>query len=202
MRRRFRRGFRRGSRGPTRNREWTSFTTSLTNNYDEPDTAFLAPNAVARSWILDPGLVAELWDEPTIVRMNLCPIIFLAGPNSVAVGDYNYTLRGGLITWKHAVIDPPGSTTLDGIDPGDSSMDWMWWIETHLRHRNTGTADFLGGNSHDFAGGGGIVEVKSKRKLELGYGLVAAFHVVPWSYPNAPGGVAVHISGRILLLNH
>lgn len=200
---RFRRRFpRRGTSRPIRNREWTSFTTSLTNNYDEPDTAYLAPNAIARSWILDPGMVADIWDEPTIVRMNLTMQAWVAGPNSVIVGDYNYTVRGGFITWKHAVIDPPGSTTLDGIDPGDSSLDWLWWIEMHFRHRNTGTADFNGTQFWDFSGGSGIVPVKSKRKLELGYGLVAAFHCVPWSYPNAPGGVALHSAGRILLLNH
>lgn len=176
-----------------------SFTTSLSGNgYDQPDTIHMTPGSVARSWILSPADVADLWDEPTVVRMLLAPAIFQAGTNAIVVGDYNTTVRGGVIAWKHTIDAAPVSTSMDGLDPSDGGLDWLWWGEAHLNHTNL---QFLGTQFADYTGGSGVVDVRTKRKLELGYGLVGAFHCLPWSFP-AGGGAWFHLNGRILLLNH
>lgn len=201
--RRFRRRHR-GSRS-MRNREWIGFTTSLNNDYAKPDEILLESDDVLRSWILTPEEVASFWDEPTIVRLLLGFSCYQAGSPTRVTSDYRSTIRGGLITWKHAIQGTPVSTSLDGLDPSDSTADWLWWQEIHFQHTTvnqfgTSTVEGMVTAPH------GRYEVKAKRKLELGYGLVLAFHCIPWSFPAAgaspAGGALLHVSGRILVLNH
>lgn len=187
----------RGTSRPVRNREWLSFTTGL--SYSQPRLeSFLAGNSF-RAWAIDPAQALELWDEPTIVRMLLWPQIFIGTTPSVTTGDYRMTLRGGFLTWKASTISTV-TTELDGIDPEDGSLDWLWWNESFFGHFSTAS---VGSQSHDFTGGdAGYVNVKAKRKLELGYGLAGCWKLVSDSIPATTGYIDFHVAGRVLLLNH
>lgn len=198
----FRRRFRGRSRGtsrPIRNREWSGFTTAQAGgDYDTPRTVIMTPGQAFRAWIFDPLYCAEVWDEPTIVRMLLIPSVYLDASPIQTTGDYRQTLRGGIITWKHGINQAPAVTDFDGLDPGDPQLDWLWWGEYHFNHYSTIS---LGTQQQDFTGGSGTVNVKTKRKLELGYGLAGAFYNIADSTPSGVG-INLHLCGRILLLNH
>lgn len=184
-----------GTSRPIRNREWVSFTTGL--SYNEPRTEVLLDGASFRAWAIDPGQALTVWDEPTIVRMLIWPSIYLYATTTQSTADYTVTVRGGFLTWKGSTQGAIANE-LAGVDPNDGSLDWMWWNETHFNHFNL---LYLGTSLHDFTGNSGVVNVKSKRKLESGYGLVGAWVVLADGFPNTVG-VNLHMAGRVLLLNH
>lgn len=200
--RRFRRSRsgRRGMSRPVRNREWIGFTTG--GEYLEPETLILTAGDIFPAWVIDPPTAKTRWDEPTIVRLLLIPQVYVNATPTEATGDYRLTLRGGFLTWKSTsttgLVIP---SDLDGIDPSDPSADWLWWTESHFRHFN---AKAYGTNVHDFTGQGGFIDIRSKRKMELGYGLAGCFEVLADSTPGGANflGVSFHMAGRILLLNH
>lgn len=194
--RRFHTRARRSGR-PVRNREWMSFTTGLT--YGEPRLESMQGGQSFKAWAIDPTQALELWDEPTIIRMVLWPQIFIGTTASVTASDYRLTIRGGFIVWKASTITTV-STELDGLDPEDGSLDWLWWNESFFGHYGVQS---YGGNTHDFTGGGGYVNVKTKRKIEQGSGLVGAWKCLSDNYPSgSTGPINFHFAGRVLLLNH
>lgn len=200
--RHFRRGGsrRRGTSRPIRNREWTAFTTTQVGlTYDQPRSAVLTAGQVFKAWVLDPDYVQTQWDEPTIVRTLLAPQMFLNATTAQIAGDYRMTLRWGLITWKGATDVALPATGLDGVEPSDPTMDWMIWGEVHFNHFLTNN---LGTNEADFSGNSGWIDVRSKRKLERGYGLALGFKCLADSIPATAVGFEIFMSGRILLLNH
>lgn len=199
FRKRFR-SSRRSSSRPIRNREWVPWTTVESDGYtyEQPRPVVLYPGEALRSWILDPLYVAQRWDEPTIVRHVFVPTVFISGTSTQTNAAYRQTLRGGIITWKHGINQPVGPTDFDGLDPADGSLDWMWWGTFPLHHFSGMSFETV---VYDFTGLGGFLESKSKRKLELGYGLVLAFYNIPDSTP-IDVGLDVQAHGRILLLNH
>jgi len=199
--RRRRTSSRRGGR-PIRNREWIAFTTSTseTSGFAEPRTLFISPGGRAVNWIIDPQTARDEWDEPTVVRALIRSTLFIAGtPTQISTGGYRATLRGGLITWKASVTDPAlGDLSLDGLNPSDGEMDWLWWDEQHLWYQSgqyIGTEAFAGSQGDQ----NGKMDIRAKRKLEIGSGLVAAFELIADS---TSVGVWFHFDGRILLLNH
>lgn len=198
MPRRFRRSRRSGTSRPVRNREWLSFTTGET--YQQPRQQILFPGDRFAAWAIDPGQALALWDEPTIVRLLLVPTVYVHLSTAQATAEYRQTLRGGFLTWKGSTV---GEITgeLDGVDPQDGSLDWMWWAESHFGHWDL---KYLGSSAHNFSGTGGVVDVRAKRKLELGYGLVGAWECVADGYPAAAAfaGISFHMAGRVLLMNH
>jgi len=198
--RRRRSSSRRGTSRPIRNREWVPWTTveSAGYTYEEPRPVVLYPGQALRSWIITPGEAQSFWDEPTIVRHLFTPQVFVNGTTAQVQAAYRQTLRGGFITWKHGLTQATGPTDFDGLDPSDGALDWMWWGTFPLHH-------FSGMNFetvvYDFTGQGGFLESKTKRKLEMGYGLAMAFYNLPDSTP-IDVGMDVFFCGRILLLNH
>jgi hypothetical protein len=197
-----RRGFQRGRRGtsrPIRNREWFAFTTAASGtSYDLPRTQIITAGQAFKAWIMTPGQTLTFYDEPTVVRMLLYPQLYLAATSAQAAADYRITVRGGIIPWKGGTINLSTPTSLDGLDPDDATLDWMWWFEAHFNHYNL---TYLGTSNYDFTGNSGVVEVKSKRKLELGFGLAGAWTCLADSTP-AGVGANIHMAGRILVLNH
>jgi len=186
-----------GNRGVKRNREWITWTSSLASGYAVPNLIELAPGDRFNSWIITPEEAKDEWDEPTIVRSLLRFFVGVAGGPTVTSATYDLTVRGGLIVWKGNVNGPPAATALDDLDPQDGSLDWLWWDEAHLEHVGIDTFGF---NQLASSGTpqGGRIDVRSKRKMELGFGLVGAFENVAAASANA----RMMFSGRALLLNH
>lgn len=187
---------------PMRNREWVGFSSTTDDNgYYQPRTNILTPGQTLASWVIDPNTARDRWDEPTIARIILFPEILLSASPAEATAEFRQTFRGGFITWKGTSVAGGGpATELDGIDPEDPGADWLWWTESHFSHFNLLA---FGINFHDFTGGdAGYVNIKAKRKLELGYGLAGCFTNVADSSPGSPVGIEYHFAGRILLLNH
>lgn len=202
--RRFRRGFRRGTSRPVRNKEWIGFTTSNGGGYYEPDEILLLPGDELKAWIITPEEARTEWDEPTIVRLLLGGQIYQAGSPARFATDYRTTIRGGFCTWKSTVKGAPSVTSLDDLDGGDPGIDWLWWGEWHFQHT---ALNAIATQFTEFPGADhGKMDIRTKRKLELGYGLAGAFISEPHGFPFPPatptGGANVFFNGRILLLNH
>lgn len=180
------------------------FTTSLVQDFLQPDSILLQKGEVLKAWIIHPGEAASFWDEPTIVRLLLGGSIWQAGSPTRTSGDFRTTIRGGFITWK-AGLGTNILTDLDALDPEDPGLDWLWWIEVHFQHT---AIDTFATNEWDPSGAPhGKIDVKAKRKMELGYGLAGAFKCSDHTFPATPGvaptgGANIHMSGRVLLLNH
>ena len=166
--------------------------------YEEPRSVVLYPGQALRSWIISPAEAGNYWDEPTIVRHIFTPVIFVHGTSTQTNAAYRQTLTGGFIVWKHGLTQAEGPTDFDGLDPHDGALDWMWWGQFPLHHFSGMAFETV---VYDFTGLGGFIESKTKRKLELGYGLAMAFYNLPDSTPSDVG-MDVNFCGRILLLNH
>jgi len=192
-----RRGFRNNRGRSSRNKEWITWTSSLAAGYFTPNMIELAPGNLAVSWIIAPEDARIEWDEPTIVRSLIRFNLFLSGSPSVQASQYDATFRGGLITWK-GNTHPALPTSVPDIEPADGSLDWIWWDEIHLEHPTATNA--IGSTDAPSFGTDymGRMDIKSKRKMELGTGLLGAFILEPSSSVN----VYFMFSGRALLLNH
>lgn len=195
-------GFRRGRTSrPVRNREWfgwTTVTNSATDDYYKPGLGALAANQRAATWIIDPIEVANIWDEPTVVRLLLRANFFNAGTAADITNTYRNTVRWGIIAWKGSTLDPAtNSSALLGVDGQDPGLDWLYYDEYHFQHLNLeqgGTFDVLAHSTPYL----GKMDIRTKRKLELGYGLAQ----VVTNIPNSTGTIKYHINGRCLILNH
>lgn len=186
-----------GSSRPIRNREWITWTSSLASGYSVPNMIELAPTNLANAWIVTPEECRDEWDEPTVVRSLIRFHARPVGSTAALGGTWDATIRGGLIVWKGNVNGPPGLTSLDDLDPNDGSLDWLWWDEIHMEH-TTGDLLFNDGIESEATPQGGRIDIRAKRKMELGFGLAGAFVNVAASSIN----VRMFFSGRALLLNH
>jgi len=197
--RRTRRSSRSSGRGTKRNKEWIAWTTSEEGlSFEEPRTVFLGPGERAEFFIITPGAAQDEWDEPTIVRILPRFTTFVAGTLTQISGAYRSTIRGGLITWKGSTRDDTLlGPALAAIDPGDGSLDWLWWDDVHFWHEAGQYigSDTLSGFATPYLG---RMDIRTKRKLETGTGLAGCFECLA----DSGLGVWLHFSGRLLLLNH
>jgi len=182
-----------------RNKEWIQWTTSQEGlSFYEPRTVFLGPGDRAAYFILSPADVEAEYDEPTIIRILPRFTTYVAGTLTQLTGAYRTTVRGGLITWKGSTRDDTLLTAaLDSIDPNDGGLDWLWWDEVHFWHE---AGQYQGTQFLDSAGTQylGRMDIRTKRKMEVGTGLVGCFECLA----DSGLGAWLFFSGRLLLLNH
>jgi len=170
-----------------RNKEWTGFSTSPSGNFGEPGRIVLDPGDAFIEWLLDPDDALTFYDEPTIIRMLISDQCHAVAPNSAA--SISCSLYVGICVGKSDIATPPN------INPEFASTDFMYWNQWMMF--NGGTTDgFI--NVGPTRNGGDTIDLKSKRKLEAGNGLLITArcpvnnsHPVVWAW-----------NARILLLNH
>jgi len=182
----FRGGRRRQTGRPLRSREWTGFETSPSGIIGEPGRILFSANTSFTEWALDPDDVIELYDEPTIIRLLISDQCHPVAPNAAA--SIACSLYVGIMTSKDDSF-PPGIMFAD-----DATNDWLYW--SHWMMFNGGTSDgFI--NAGPTRNGGDTIDIRSKRKLETGEGLL----VCAYAAANNSHTVVWALNARCLLLN-
>lgn len=200
---RFRRTFsrRRTSSGRgKRNREWAGWETFTAGTANRRPWTLAPGVTTATSWILPPSEAISEYDEPTLVRLLIRHWAIVVPPD-FATTIYEITYLVGIIVVRGEVGATPGD--IDGIPSvalERSDQDYVWRDSIHFSR-------FTAGGAQPLLSPGGInqpqqneiLEIRSKRKIPQGHGLLYFNYVTSDSFG---GNVVGYTSGRFLLLNH
>lgn len=173
---------------------WTGFETSPTSTPGEWGSIKLNPGDFVTSWILDPNDANEFYDEPTLVRLLLRMTAITAVLTANVNNDYEAHVFAGITTFKYDLFPLPY------FSAADPTRDWLWWSSFQLYH---GAGEYANIFSMPASGGmqQGTYDIRSKRKLPEGYGLMLAIENYDIGLAAATP-IRFYIGGRYLLLNH
>lgn len=198
---RFRR--RRSSRGrasPQRTREWLMWETIETGTgYHRP--FLLGANQSSSNWLLDPDTCSNYYDEPTLVRLLIRTWAYAVPPS--ASTSFETHLWSGIIVARGVTPATGGILAVPAIDARRGDYDWLWWQSVHFSRLTSpfGVVPGIGELPASFGPYGGVIDIKTKRRIPQGHGLLY-YNYVPNSPDFANASVAGYTSGRMLLLNH
>lgn len=185
-------------------KEWFNWETIETGTwYHRP--AILSPGAVQNAWLITPSDAHNQFDEPTIIRLLIRSWSIAAPPNAGA-GDYDISFWQGLLVTR-GEADTAGS--MDGtpeITAERGDFDWLWWDSVHF-HRwwtaiGTPVGYAMNNKPADFGPYGGVVDLRTKRRIPQGYGLLYCWATSPGPLDGIGAAVRTYTTGRCLLLNH
>lgn len=196
---RFRRSFRSRRSSPRRTREWLGWST-LEAGTANVRTMTLFPNQTSTNWILFPSAALAQYDEPTAVRF-LINHWWTPVPTDFATSDMEITIVTGIIAVRGEISGTGGIDGIPNVAVQRGDQDYIWREERHFaRFQNGALQPLLSpGGINEAQGPGDIYDIRSKRKLPQGFGLLYFNLCTADSYG---GGMVGFTSGRFLVLNN
>lgn len=188
----------RRSRSPKGIKEW-SFWETLDPTTLEHRAFTLSPGGRSDGWLIAPSTARDEYDEPTVIRLLFRHWAIAAMPN-IALGDFEASFWSGLIVTRGNPED-----TVPLIDTSDGGLDWLYWNSTHFTSFFTSlgvaTRRSIDVLPADFGPYGGVIDIRTKRRIPGGYGLLYTNVAAP-APDNFGCSVVGYTSGRLLLVNH
>lgn len=179
---------------PRRTREWFNWETiNPTTGYHRP--FLLGPGQSSTAFLITPNDAQEFYDEPTIVRLLIRQWL-IAQPVTATVAFETHIWSGILVARDNGYGDPPDISVTRG------DYDWLWWQSVHFSRLTNvfGTIPGMGVLSAEFGPQQGVIDVRAKRKIPQGFGLLYCNYVTGTPDYEA-AAVMGYTSGRGLLLN-
>jgi len=175
--------FRRGIRQRRMTKEWISFYTYI-GTPSTPHSVTMPAGTDASLWIIPPGDVLSLFDEPTILRMIISLTFGTEGLN----GGNSMSLAFGIITARG--IDEIGTPPVyNALQQG--YWDWLWTYYPQVTTNNGGGISGTYGSTEPAS----VQDVRSKRKVKPGEGILFSFA----NNNGSDADAAMQVQGRILL---
>lgn len=176
------------SRAARLTKEWGGFRT-INEATGDPSNMVLPPGTMSESWILTPDDAIAEFDEPTIMRL----LVNFSVTFNPALAD------GGAQLVSAGIRVATDLTAALGTPKTPYTQPWLDWIWTSMVGWNDfPSASSLAGqpNGYVWMPGKAYDEVKTRRRLEAGEGLLA---VVRNEFLEDGGYASASFSGRYLL---
>lgn len=201
---RFRRSFRsRRSSSPKRSRQWAGWETFIIGTQNR--RSFTLPiGGSSTQWILPPDSVISEYNEPTVVRL-LIRQWHIPVPPDFSAGAYELSFISGIIAVRGEIGATPFSYNgIPNVAVERGDQDYLWYHSSHMtRFQAAAGQPWLGSGSElndgHFGPYQGYIDVRAKRKLPQGHGLLYFNFLTADSF----GGTVVgYTGGRMLLLDN